>query len=119
MLNFSWVFKTHPLTGEAPPLTLGHEFSGVVSESGQGVTDFQVGDPVVINPVLSDGACGACKRGEPNCCRQLGFIGLNGGGGGLSDAVVVEAGRVFHLPKNVETDIGGKFSVQATRACLM
>ena len=29
----------HPLTGQAAPQTLGHEFGGEITEVGQGVTD--------------------------------------------------------------------------------
>ena len=90
---------------------MGHELAGVVSEVGEDVSAIHVGDRVVVNPVLSDGECGACKRGEPNCCVQIGFIGLNGGGGGLSDAMVVDAGRVFRLPDTVGTDIGGELTL--------
>ena len=107
------MFKTHPLTGEAPPITLGHEICGIVSEIGDGANSksVKVGDAVVINPVLSDGDCSACKRGVPNCCQQIGFIGLNGGGGGLSDAMVLDMKRVFPLPKSIPTDIGGESGV--------
>ena len=87
---------------------MGHELSAIVAEVGDGVYDLKSGDCVVINPVLSDGTCGSCQRGIPNCCRHIGFIGLNGGGGGLSDAMVVDAARVFRLPESIPTDIGGE-----------
>ncbi len=42
------------LTGEvAPPLTMGHEFAGIIEEVGSKVTDFKAGDRVVINPTLT------------------------------------------------------------------
>ena len=45
----------HPITGEEPPVTLGHEFSGVVAALGEGVDDLEVGQHVVVEPyVLPD-----------------------------------------------------------------
>jgi threonine dehydrogenase-like Zn-dependent dehydrogenase len=69
----------HPLTGESVPLTLGHEFSGIIEELGEGVSDkFKVGDRVVVQPIIYDGDCGACQEGLINCCYKNGFLGLSG-----------------------------------------
>ncbi len=68
----------HPITNEKVPLTLGHEFSGVVEEVGEGVYDIKVGAKVTIQPIIYDGTCGACREGYINCCDQNGFVGLSG-----------------------------------------
>ena len=68
----------HPITGEKLPLTMGHEFSGIVEEVGEGITDLRVGARVVVQPIIYDGTCGACKSGYINCCSKNGFIGLSG-----------------------------------------
>ena len=68
----------HPITGENLPLTLGHEFSGVIEEVGSDVDDIKVGERVVVQPIIYDGVCGACKDGFINCCEKNGFIGLSG-----------------------------------------
>ena len=60
------------------PLTLGHEFSGVVEEVGGEIDDMKVGDRVVVQPIIYDGTCGACKAGLVNCCDKNGFVGLSG-----------------------------------------
>lgn len=80
----------HPLSGEDAPVTMGHEFSGTVSEVGEGVTDIAVGDNVVVEPYFVDGTCDMCQAGSYHLCRQMGFIGLSGGGGGLSEKIVVD-----------------------------
>ena len=71
--------------GEAPPFTLGHEVAGWVEEVGAGVTKFQRGDAVAINPSWgSCGRCHMCRSGEENHCllqkaiRAPG-VGYNGG----------------------------------------
>ncbi|MBC8947465.1 MULTISPECIES: zinc-dependent alcohol dehydrogenase [Xenorhabdus] len=56
-----------------PGTTLGHETTGVVSQIGSGVTQFQVGDRVVVNPTYFCGHCRMCQTGSPNHCeRKLG-----------------------------------------------
>ena len=68
----------HPITKEHVPLTLGHEFSGHVEAVGEGVEDLRVGERVVVQPIIYDGTCGACKAGYINCCDNNGFVGLSG-----------------------------------------
>lgn len=80
----------HPLTGGAIPITLGHEFSGVVSGVGSGVSGVSEGDRVVVEPYDVCGTCVACRAGRYNVCRQLGFIGLDGDQGGFAEKMVVD-----------------------------
>jgi (R,R)-butanediol dehydrogenase/meso-butanediol dehydrogenase/diacetyl reductase len=80
----------HPLSGEEAPVTMGHEFSGTVTALGEGVTDLTVGENVVVEPYFTCGECDMCQAGKYHLCRSMGFIGLSGGGGGLSEKVVVE-----------------------------
>lgn len=96
----------HPVTQETIPITLGHEFSGVVTELGPGVSSFSVGQQVVVQPTIYCDACQACIAGVENVCYNGGFIGLSGGGGGLSDSVVVPERAVLRLPDNVPLDVG-------------
>ncbi|GGU18021.1 hypothetical protein GCM10010244_51030 [Streptomyces coeruleorubidus] len=49
------------------PLVPGHEFTGVVTETGPAVTRFTVGDPVAVgNIVDSCGECAMCRTGQEN-----------------------------------------------------
>lgn len=96
----------HPITGETLPLTLGHEFSGVVEEVGEGVTHVKKGDNVCIQPTLWDDSCNSCKRGLVNCCDGNGFLGLSGWGGGMSELTNAPAAAVKPLPPNVSLEVG-------------
>ena len=80
----------HPLSHEEEPVTMGHEFSGTVSALGAGVNDLAVGDSVVVEPFFACGTCPRCRSGRYNLCPHMGFIGLAGGGGGLSEKIVVQ-----------------------------
>ena len=95
----------HPLTGESLPITMGHEFAGVVAELGAGVDGLAVGDRVVVEPYVICGRCDACTRGRYNICASLGFVGLSGGGGGFSQHVVAER-RWIHPLGDLGTDVG-------------
>ena len=95
----------HPLTGESVPITLGHEFAGVVAELGDGVTSVRVGDRVVVEPYIVCGRCDPCRNGRYNVCQSLGFVGLSGFGGGFSQYVVAEE-RWVHPLGELGTDVG-------------
>ncbi|KAK4502664.1 hypothetical protein PRZ48_006090 [Zasmidium cellare] len=103
--NFSPT-SPHPVTKESLPITIGHEFSGTIKKLGPGITHLKEGTKVAIQPTIYCGHCGACKVGAENACPNGGFVGLSGGGGGMSEAVVVPQEAVFPLPENVDLDIG-------------
>ncbi len=54
--------------GDDYPYLLGHEAAGVVEAVGQGVTDVQPGDFVILNWRAVCGSCRACLRGRPWYC---------------------------------------------------
>ena len=50
------------------PFLLGHEAAGIVEAVGDGVTNVEPGDFVVLNWRAVCGECRACERGEPQYC---------------------------------------------------
>lgn len=94
------------LTGETLPAVLGHEFSGVIDQIGEGVKDLKVGDKVCVQPTIHDGSCRSCKRGLTNSCDSFGFIGLSGWGGGMSEYTCVPSHYIKKLPDDMPLDIG-------------
>ena len=71
----------HLVTGGIPmagfPVLGGHEGAGIVTEVGDGVEDFAVGDHVVLSFIPSCGKCPSCQAGMRNLC-DLGAGLLNG-----------------------------------------
>ncbi|MFU0790028.1 MAG: 2,3-butanediol dehydrogenase [Virgibacillus proomii] len=82
------------LAGGKAPLTMGHEFAGVVEEVGAKVTKFKPGERVAINPTITHGA----KSEDLDPYDGFSFIGLHADGGFTSFANVPE-NNVYRLPK--------------------
>lgn len=97
--------EPHPISGQKPPLTLGHEFSGTIVEVADDVTSHQVGERVSIEPLIYCGKCYACKRGFYNQCSKVGFVGLNRDGG-FAEYVIVDENMVHTLPDTVSLEEG-------------
>ena len=76
-----------PATAEGTPM--GHEFVGVVEETGRDVATLRKGDLVIAPFAWSDGTCDFCREGLHTSCRHGGFWGRNGIGGGQAEAVRV------------------------------
>ncbi|WP_433274564.1 2,3-butanediol dehydrogenase [Pseudonocardia xinjiangensis] len=95
----------HPITGVEMPVVIGHEFAGVVSAVGSGVTGVSEGDRVAVEPYWVCGTCAACAAGRYNICRSLGFVGLSGDQGGFAERCVVDS-RWIHPLGDLPTDIG-------------
>jgi (R,R)-butanediol dehydrogenase/meso-butanediol dehydrogenase/diacetyl reductase len=97
--------EPHPLTGQQMPLVMGHEFSGVITAVGDGVTGFAEGDRVAIEPIYRCGHCGPCQAGNYNICAQIGFHGLMSDGG-MAEYTVVPTDMLHRLPDNVSLELG-------------
>lgn len=97
--------QPHPLTGKTLPVVLGHEFAGTVTEVGNGVGDLAPGDRVAIEPLYYCGTCPACRDGNYNVCRTIGFHGLMSDGG-LAERTVVDRHMVHPLPERVSLELG-------------
>jgi propanol-preferring alcohol dehydrogenase len=93
------------------PLVLGHQPAGIVSEIGDGVESFRIGDRVVATPDIACTHCHYCLAGRPNLCRNLKRLGFEVNG---SDAefVVTSERSVIRLPEGV-TFGQGAISVDA------
>ncbi|GEP46787.1 2,3-butanediol dehydrogenase [Microbacterium saccharophilum] len=95
----------HPISGESAPITLGHEFPGVVRELGEGVTDLEVGQHVVVEPYIIDSAVDTGPEStDYHLSENMNFIGLGGRGGGLSENIVVERRWVHPVDSSVPLD---------------
>ena len=102
----------HIMQGEfAPklPIIPGHEFAGVVSAIGTGVTGIgsappvREGDRVAVDPSLYCHECHYCRSGHDNLCEQWGGIGVTVAGG-AAEYVAVPAANCVRLPDHIATE---------------
>jgi L-iditol 2-dehydrogenase len=80
------------------PIVLGHEFSGIVAEVGEGVTCVKPGDTVTCAPRVPCLACSECLSGRPAQCANDSFIGTREPGGFAEFIAVREANVVKYDP---------------------
>ena len=85
------------LAGWNIPVTLGHEFAGVLDD----------GTAVAVQPNVWCGECDRCLAGDTQLCRT-GLSRLHGVSvdGGLADEVVVDRSCLVALPAGVTPEIG-------------
>jgi (R,R)-butanediol dehydrogenase/meso-butanediol dehydrogenase/diacetyl reductase len=93
--------SARPLTGHAPPVVLGHEFSGTVVAVGPGGPAEMTGRRVTVDPCWRCGTCYWCLRGDYHICRLGGSVGL-ASHGALAPLVTVPAAGLVALPDSVD-----------------
>lgn len=87
------------------PRVPGHESSGVISQLGEGVEDYAVGDRVVIAAGTCCGKCTHCLSGRENFCKEIGVFGFDRDGS-FADSLVVESRYLYKLPEEIPFEEG-------------
>lgn len=76
------------------PNVLGHEFSGVIEETGDGVTSVAAGDRVAGVPLVPCLKCEDCQKGNYSLCKHYSFIGSREFGSFAEYVVIPEKNAV-------------------------
>ncbi|MDM5339082.1 2,3-butanediol dehydrogenase [Fictibacillus enclensis] len=90
-----------PLTGGQAPVTLGHEFAGIVEEIGSKVTNFQMGDRITVYPMITKGI----KSSKEDVFDGFGTLGLHVDGG-FADYAIVPEKNAYLLPATMSLEEG-------------
>jgi len=90
-----------------PPVILGHECAGTVSEVGAGVNGVSVGDPVTVlgATAVTCGRCTYCRSGYFIFCPQRRGMG-HGVDGAFARYLVVRPDQVYRLPDGMPLEAG-------------
>ncbi|MCQ6562002.1 zinc-dependent alcohol dehydrogenase [Paenibacillus mendelii] len=87
-----------------PPLVMGHEFCGVIEEMAPDASGFQVGDKVIVNPLIPCGSCDRCDRGRPNICRNRQIIGIHRPGA-FAQYVAVPVKNMYNVAGDMDSNL--------------
>jgi NADPH2:quinone reductase len=92
-----WKLKADERDDREPlPFVAGGDLAGTVERTGEGVTNVEEGDRVVLCPLLTCGTCRFCREGPENMCEQY-----NSYDGAFAEEALVKADRLVALPESV------------------
>ena len=90
------------------PIIVGHEPSGIVAETGPGVSYFKVGDEVIVQPLGHCGYCKYCRAGNTHYCEHAFVTGGDGPDdvwdGAFAEYMKTKESSLFHKPANISFD---------------
>jgi L-iditol 2-dehydrogenase len=83
------------------PITIGHEFSGIIEETGTNESGLNPGDRVTVTPLVPCGKCDYCKIGQHVLCDDYSYYGsrINGA---MAEYIKVDADNIIKIPLNVD-----------------
>ena len=88
-----------------PPIVMGHEAAGVISEIGARVTDWKIGDRVTFDSTEFCGGCEECRRGNFNLCANRRVLGVSCGDyrrhGCFAEQVVLPTRILHRIPDSL------------------
>lgn len=97
------VVQRHPR--RKPPLIMGHEFAGTIVVLGDGVDGLQIGQKVVVNPIIACRLCRLCRIGKTNLCERKQLMSMHRQGA-FAEFVAVPAVHCYPLPYDGKTKAG-------------
>lgn len=95
----AWSQRTIPT-----PMTIGHEFVGVIVEIGGEVRGLKEGDRVSAEGHITCGHCRNCRAGKRHLCRNTIGVGVNRPGC-FAEYISVPASNVFKVPQTIDDEV--------------
>ena len=95
----AWSQKTIPV-----PMTVGHEFVGVIAAVGSNVHSFAPGDVVSGEGHLVCGVCRNCLAGRRHLCKDTQGVGVNRAGA-FAEFLCIPAANVWYADPRIPLDV--------------
>ena len=86
------------------PMTVGHEYIGIIEEIGELVHSAEVGDRVSGEGHIMCGECRNCRAGRGHLCRDTRGVGVNRPGA-FAEYVCIPAQNAYKIPEQISDDI--------------
>ena len=86
------------------PMTIGHEYVGVVVDKGKGVRNVKIGNRVTGEGHIACGHCRNCRRGKLHVCENTIGIGVNRDGA-FAEYLSLPEANVVHLDERIPDEI--------------
>lgn len=97
------------------PMIMGHEWSGVVEQVGEGVGRLVPGDRVTGDVSIGCGRCVNCKLGLYSVCENRQEVGISGGkDGAFAEFIKMPEPFLYKVPENVSFDAAALTEPTAT-----
>jgi len=90
------------------PLTIGHEFCGVVEEIGPGVTHYKPGQRVSGEGHITCGYCRNCRAGKRHLCHDTNGIGIQRDGA-FAEYLVIPESNIWPIHDDIPSEIAAFF----------
>jgi L-iditol 2-dehydrogenase len=87
------------------PVIIGHEFAGIVADTGPRVHTLRPGDAVAVESVISCGHCPRCRAGKTHVCADRRLFGIHEPGG-IAEMVAVPERLAHRLPPTLPPEHG-------------
>jgi L-iditol 2-dehydrogenase len=88
-----------------PPIVMGHEASGIITEIGKNVTEWKPGDKVTFDSTIYCGKCHFCRHGQINLCDNRRVAGVSCAEyrqhGAFAEYIVVPQHILYRLPEGI------------------
>jgi NADPH:quinone reductase-like Zn-dependent oxidoreductase len=99
-MNHLDIWVRSGLPGVPFPVIMGSDGSGIITEVGENVNEWKIGDEVIIQPGTYCGECDKCKAGQENYCSLYGILGESEDGT-QCELIAVHSNNLARKPSHI------------------